>query len=389
MSRILLACAALLMSASAFAAALPVPQAPPLKAASYVLMSYRTGHVLAEKKPAEHRAPASTTKMMTAYIVFRELAAGRISLDTTFTISKKAWQQAGSRMFIEPGKQISVNDLLQGMLIPSGNDAAMALAEGVGGTESSFVSMMNSTAKRLGMKNTHYVDPAGLSPEDYVSAGDLAILARALTKKFPQYYHYFSQKDFTWNNIHQYNWNKLLWLDPDADGLKTGYTPKAGYCLVSSVKRGGERLIAVVMGVPGVTDGANTRSSNKANYHHLAKVNESLIDYGFRFFKTRKLYDAGKQLAKLRVWKGDAKYVEAGLAKPLYVTVARGEFDELDIKTHAKTTAPAPISKGQPLGTVTISYQGKELAKTPLVALETVAEGGLWSKIRDTVIGWF
>src|SRR5690625_3492392 len=257
---------------------------------------------------------------MTAYIVFRELAAGRISLVTKFSGSKKAWQQGGSRMFIEPGKQISVDNLLQGMLIPSGNDAAMALAEGVGGTESSFVSMMNSTAKRLGMTNTHYVDPAGLSPEDYVSAGDLAILARALIKNFPQYYHYFSQKDFTWNNIHQYNWNKLLWLDPDADGLKTGYTPKAGYCLVSSAKRGDQRLIAVVMGVPGVEDGNDTRSSNKANYHHLAKVNESLIDYGFRFFKTRKLYDAGKQLAKLRVWKGEEKYVEAGLAAPLYVT---------------------------------------------------------------------
>src|SRR5699024_9011318 len=242
MFRIPLACAALLMSVAAFAAALPVPQAPPLKAASYVLLSYRTGHVLAEKDPEEHRAPASTTKLMTAYIVLRELAAGRISLDTKFTVSKKAWQQGGSRMFIEPGKQISVDNLLQGMLIPSGNDAAMALAEGVGGTESGFVSMMNSTAKRLGMTNTHYVDPAGLSPEDYVSAGDLAILARALIKNFPQYYHYFSQKDFTWNNIHQYNWNKLLWLDPDADGLKTGYTPKAGYCLVSSVKRGDQRL---------------------------------------------------------------------------------------------------------------------------------------------------
>ncbi len=402
MPRYLLACAALFASAFAFAAplpvstpspkpvgALPMPAPPPLSAASYVLMSYRTGQVLAERDPHEHRAPASTTKMMTAYLVFQALAAGRISLDTKFTVSKKAWQEPGSRMFIEPGKQISVNDLLQGMLIPSGNDAAMALAQGVGGTEAAFVSMMNAEAKKLGMTDTLYADPAGLDPADHVSAHDLAILARALIRDFPQYYHYFSQKKFTWNKITQYNWNKLLWMDPDVDGLKTGYTDKAGYCLVASAKRGGARMIAVVMGVPGLYDGNATTRENMANYRHLAKVNESLLDYGFRFFATREIYAAGKPLAKIRVWKGGKKWVEAGLAKPLYVTAARSRLNHLNVKTQAKRTAPAPVTRGEPLGTVTVSSQGKILATAPLVALDGVPEGGLWAKIRDTILGWF
>ncbi|MDN5865404.1 MAG: D-alanyl-D-alanine carboxypeptidase [Gammaproteobacteria bacterium] len=389
MFRYLIATVALCAGTSAFAVTVPVPSPPPVKAASYVLMSYRTGTILAQKDPAEHRAPASTTKLMTAYLVFQELAAGRLDLDTTFTVSKKAWQQPGSRMFIEPGKEISVGNLLQGMLVPSGNDAAMALAEGVAGTEAGFVSMMNAVAKQLGMSNTHYVDPAGLSPKNHVSALDLAVLARALIHEFPQYYHYFAQKEFTWNDIHQYNWNKLLWLDPDADGLKTGFTPKAGYCLVASAKRGDERMIAVVMGVPAIADASESTRANLANYRHLAKVSESLLEYGFRFFRTEKLYDAGKQLAKLRVWKGGEKYVGAGLAEPLYVTVARGHFDDLDIKTHTKTPVPSPVTQGEALGTVTVSWQDKVLATAPLVALKSVPEGGVWATIRDTVLGWF
>lgn len=388
MLRLFAAWAALLASASAFAVTVPVPSAPPIEADSYVLMSYRTGNILAQKNPGEHRAPASTTKLMTAYIVFQELAAGRISLDSKFTVSKKAWKQGGSSMFIEPGKRISVDNLLQGMLVPSGNDAAMALAEGVAGTEAGFVSMMNAVAEQLGMDDTHYVDPSGLSPKNYVSAQDLAILARALIRDFPQYYHYFAQKEFTWNNIHQYNWNKLLWLDPTADGLKTGYIPKAGYCLVASAQRGGDRMIAVVMGVPAVADGGTARAT-MANYRHLAKVSESLLEYGFRFFRTEKLYDAGKQLAKLRVWKGGEKYVGAGLAEPLYVTVARGRLESLEIKTHTTTPVPSPVTKGEPLGTVTVSYQDEVVAKAPLVALRSVPGGGFWPTLRDTVLGWF
>jgi D-alanyl-D-alanine carboxypeptidase (penicillin-binding protein 5/6) len=393
MPRSLAALAAMFAVVPALAApaakSMPVPAPPPISAASYVLMSYQTGRVLTRRDLHEHRAPASTTKMMTAYIVFRALAAGRLKLDTKFTISKKAWKTPGSRMFIEPGKRISVDDLLQGMLIPSGNDAAMALAEGVAGTEASFVSMMNAEAKRLGMRDTHYADPDGLAPADHVSAHDLAILARALIRSFPQYYHYFSQKSFTWNHITQSNWNKLLFMDPEVDGLKTGYTDTAGYCLVASAKRGDQRMIAVVMGVPGIADGNDTPHNNMINYRHLAKVNESLLDYGFRFFQTKTIYPAGKSLATLRVWKGDAKYVKAGLAKPLVVTVASAHAKSLDVKTQAKKTAPAPVTRGQPLGKVTVTYQGKTVATAPLVALKAVPEGGLWAKIRDTVLGWF
>ncbi|MGH8274720.1 MAG: D-alanyl-D-alanine carboxypeptidase family protein [Gammaproteobacteria bacterium] len=393
MFRHFLVLAALFASVPALAAppsaSVPTPSPPAISAASYVLMSYRTGRVLAERAPHAKRAPASTTKMMTAYLVFQALAGGRIALDTKFTVSRKAWKEPGSRMFIEPGKQISVNDLLQGMLIPSGNDAAMALAEGVAGTESSFVSMMNAEAKALGMNDTHYADPAGLSPADHVSAHDLAVLARALIRDFPQYYHYFSQKQFTWNKITQNNWNKLLWMDQDVDGLKTGYTDQAGYCLVASAKRSDGRMIAVVMGVPGIADGNKSIRGNMANYRHLAKVNESLLDYGFRFFKTQKLYSAGKIFAKVRVWKGSAKYVAAGLAQPLYVTAASGYLDSLDVKKTLKTTVPAPVTRGAPLGTLSVLWQGKTLATAPIVALKAVPKGGLWAKIRDTVLGWF
>ncbi|MGH8224528.1 MAG: D-alanyl-D-alanine carboxypeptidase family protein [Gammaproteobacteria bacterium] len=380
---------ALSASATAFAATIPLPPPPPIQAAAYVLMDYQTGRILAEKNSAAHHAPASTTKMMTAYVVFQDLASGRITLDTKFTVSKKAWQQPGSRMFIKPRTEISVNDLLQGLLIPSGNDAAMALAEGVAGTEASFVNMMNADARALGMTNTHYADPAGLASEDYVSAADLAILARALIRDFPQYYHYFSQKEFTWNGIHQTNWNKLLWLDPNVDGLKTGYTDQAGYCLAASARRGDQRMIAVVMAVPGVADGNATTKGNMANYRHLAQVNESLLDYGFRFFQTHKLYDAGKVLAKLRVWKGAEKYVQAGLAAPLYVTVASGHFKDLKIETHTTDPVQAPVAATQKLGEVTVSYDGKTLAEAPLVASDAVPKGGFWAWLRDTVLGWF
>ncbi|HEX5314126.1 MAG TPA: D-alanyl-D-alanine carboxypeptidase family protein [Gammaproteobacteria bacterium] len=366
-------------------AAVPVPPPPPLSAASYVLMDYRTGQILAARDADAHRAPASTTKLMTAYVVFQDLAAGHIRLDTPFTVSENAWREIGSRMFIKLGSQVSVNELLQGMLIPSGNDAAMALAEGVAGTEAGFVNMMNADAKKLGLANTHYEDPAGLAGDgQYTSAGDLARLARRIIRDYPQYYHYFGQKDFTWNKIHQTNWNKLLWLDSDADGLKTGYTSDAGYCLVASVKRGNRRMIAVVMGVPGVS-----KTDNMANYRHLAKVTESLVDYGFRFFQTRKMEDAGKALAKIRVWKGEDKYVEAGLAAPLYVTAALGEFPDMKISTHVDANVKAPVAAKQTVGELTVSADGKTVARAPLVALKPVAKGGIWAWIRDTVLGWF
>ncbi len=374
-----------ILTAFAAAAAVPVPPPPSIDAASYVLMDYQTGRILASKNPDEHRAPASTTKLMTAYVVFQDLAAGRIKLGTKFGVSKKAWEQIGSRMFLKPGSRVSINDLLQGMLIPSGNDAAMALAQGVAGTEAGFVNMMNADAKALGLKNTLYGGPAGLSSKNYTSAGDLARLSRAIIREFPQYYHYFSEKEFTWNGIQQYNWNKLLWLDPTVDGLKTGYIDHAGYCLAASAKRGNQRLIAVVMGVPGVS-----KTEDMANYRHLAQVTESLLDYGFRFFETHKLYTAGQALAQARVWKGAEKFVSVGVDRPVYVTAAAGHFKALKIETHVADRVPAPLKQGQKVGEVVISSpDGSVLTRTPLVALKPVAEGGLWAKIRDTVLGWF
>lgn len=384
MRRFSLFFSALLISTSALAA-VPVPSAPPVSAASYVLMDFQTGRILASKNATTRRAPASTTKLMTAYVVFQDLASGQLTLDTKLRVNKKAWKQIGSRMFLKLGSRVSVNNLLQGMLIPSGNDAAMTLAEGVGGTEAAFVNMMNADAKSLGLTDTHYYDPTGLDNRDRTSARDLAKLSRAIIRQFPQYYHYFSQKEFTWNKIHQYNWNKLLWLNPSADGLKTGYTGDAGYCLASSAKQGGQRMIAVVMGVPGIS-----KTHEMENYRHLAQVSESLLDYGFRFYATHQLYPADKVLGQVRVWKGAKKYVSVVPAKPLYVTAARGHFSTLKINTKIKSKEPAPVKAGQVLGKVTVTdSQGKLIAQVPLVAKAAVAEGGFWDRLRDTILGWF
>lgn len=372
------------VAGTAMAATVPLPPAPPLDAASYVLMDAQTGRILAEKDPDSHRAPASTTKLMTAYVVFQDLASGRITLATKFPVSKNAWQQIGSRMFLKLGSRVSVENLLQGMLVPSGNDAAVALAEGVAGTEAGFVNMMNADARSLGLSNSHFDGPAGLAAGNYSSARDLAVLSRAIIRNFPQYYHFFAEKEFSWNGIKQANWNKLLWLDPSADGLKTGYIDDAGYCLAASAKRGDQRLIAVVMGVSGVST-----TDTMANYQHLAQVTESLLDYGFRFFQTRKLYDKGASLAQVRVWKGADKYVPAGLGAPLYVTVATGRFKDLKIETHVEDRAPAPLKAGAPVGQLTVSYAGKTLAQAPIVTLKAVPKGGVWAWIRDTVLGWF
>ncbi len=383
MPRFLLACIALVAAAPAFAA-VPLPPAPAVDAASYVLLDAQSGQVLAQKDPDARRAPASTTKLMTAYVVFQDLAAGHIKLDTQFTVSKKAWQQIGSRMFLKPGSQVSVDELLQGMLVPSGNDAAMALAQGVAGTEAGFVTMMNADARALGMRNTHYANPTGL-PDDglYTSAADLATLSRALIRDYPQYYHYLGQKELTWNHITQPNWNKLLWLDPSADGLKTGYTEDAGYCLAASAQRKGQRMIAVVMNVP-----QKSKTDNMANYQHLAQVSESLLDYGMRFFGTRKLYDGDARLGEARVWKGGRELVAVGPAQPLYVTAPVGELPGVKVETHLQARVPAPVAKGETVGEVTASYGGQTLVAAPLVALRAVPAGGVWPKIRDTVLGW-
>ncbi|APZ44114.1 D-alanyl-D-alanine carboxypeptidase family protein [Acidihalobacter ferrooxydans] len=370
-------------AATAPALPVPVPQMPPLAAKSYVLMDYQTGQILVEKNPNEHMAPASTTKLMTAYIVFQELKAGRIKLDTKFRVSEKAWRQGGSRMFLKLGSEVSVNDLLQGLLVPSGNDAAMTLAQGIAGTSAAFVSLMNSYAKHLGMNNTHYTDPTGLpSPGLHVSALDLAKLARAIITQFPQYYHYFSEKEFTWNNIRQYNYNKLLWRDPTADGLKTGYTKEAGYCLVGSAKRGDTRMIAVIMGAN------QPNASSEANYLNLARLDDALLNYGFRFYSTHKLYTGGQKLKDVRVWNGAKEHIGLGLAQALYVTVPTGQYSRLKAEMNLPSRLQAPLTKGQPVGEVVVKLGNKVLAKQPLVALQDDPRGNLWQRVRDTVMQW-
>ncbi len=368
---------ALLLSAStAFAVPSLIPDPPAVDVHGYYLLDYNSGNVLAEKNGDEHMEPASLTKLMTAYVVFSELRAGQIHLNDLVRISKKAWRTGGSRMFIEVGKQVSVEQLLQGMLIDSGNDAAVALSEYVAGSEDTFVALMNEHARALGMNNTHYSDATGLPIADhYTTPHDLAILARALIRDFPEYYHWDAVKEYTYDGISQHNRNLLLWRDSSVDGLKTGHTESAGYCLVASAKRDGMRLISVVMGAK--TD--NGRASES----------EKLLNYGFRFYETHKLYDAAQSLKAMRIWKGADDTVDLGIAKPLYITVPRGQYNKLSASMTIDGTIVAPTQKGQRLGTVNVKLGDQTVAQRPLIALETVPQGSLWQRMLDDVRLWF
>ncbi len=368
---------ALLLSAStAFAVPSLIPDPPALDSHGYYLLDYHSGDVLAQKNGNEHMEPASLTKLMTAYVVFSELRAGQIHLNDKVRVSKKAWRTGGSRMFIEVGSEVSVGQLLQGMLIDSGNDAATALAEYVAGSEDTFVALMNEHAQALGLTNTHYSDATGLPiPDHYTSPHDLAILARALIHDFPEYYHWDAVKQFTYDGITQNNRNLLLWRDSSVDGLKTGHTESAGYCLVASAKRDGMRLISVVMGAK--TD--NGRASE----------NESLLNYGFRFYETHKLYAAAQPLKAMRIWKGADDTVDLGIAKPLYITVPRGQYNKLSASMTIDGSIIAPTQKGQRLGTVNVKLGDQTVAQRPLIALETVPQGSLWQRMMDDVRLWF
>lgn len=366
--------AAILSLASVAAhASFPIPAPPALNAHSYILEDARSGHILVDQNADKHVEPASITKLMTAYVVFHALKAGTIHLDDQVLISKKAWQMPGSRMFIEVGHKVTVKKLLQGMIVQSGNDATVALAEHVAGSESSFVDLMNQYAKRLGMKESHFMDASGLPhPSHYMSAHDIAILARAIITEFPDEYHWFSEKDFTWNNIHQNNRNLLLWRDPSVDGLKTGHTESAGYCLVASAKRGDMRLISVVMGTPS--------EDARATY------SESLLNYGFNFYEGHNLYTAGKELTTARVWKGEIDAVPVGLKSDLYVTIPRGSYKELSAKMALQATVMAPLTTDSKVGMVKVSLEGKLVAEEPLYPLQPVARGGIWRRMVDSIM---
>ncbi|MEM7280187.1 MAG: D-alanyl-D-alanine carboxypeptidase family protein [Pseudomonadota bacterium] len=355
---------------------MPIPSPPSLNSKGYLLIDHKTGFVLAGNRADEVLEPASITKLMTAYVVFKELANGNIQLSDQVTISEKAWRTPGSRMFVEVGKQVPVELLLQGMIIQSGNDASVALAEHIAGSEQTFAAMMNQYAHSLGMIQSQYVNSTGLpDSEHYTTASDIARLAAAIIDEFPQYYQWYSQKSFKYNDIEQHNRNRLLWRDGSVDGLKTGYTENAGYCLVSSAKRGDMRLISVVLGAP------NEKSRTDSS--------QALMNYGFRFFETYRLYEAGKQIESAKVWKGESDNASIGLKQDLYVTVPRGQYEKLNLSMDISTALVAPVTTEQTLGNMRVSMNGEVVAQAPLFALKPVPSGGLLRRMTDEVRLWF
>ena len=363
----------LLWVSSAVAVVTPNPTAPTVAAKSYILQDFASGRVLAEQNSDQRLPPASITKLMTAYVVAHELKAGNITLADDVLISEKAWRMVGSRSFIEVNTKVSVEALLRGMIIQSGNDAAVALAEHIAGSEETFAQMMNQYAQQLGMINTNYRNATGLpDPDHYTTARDIATLSAAIIGEFPEEYKWYSEKQYTYNGITQHNRNKLLWRDSSVDGLKTGHTEEAGYCLAASAVRNDMRLISVVLG---------TRSENAR-----AQETQKLLNFGFRFFESHELYKAGQEVTKTKVWKGQQKQLKLGLASTLSVTVPRGKYKELVATTSLNTPIVAPIAQGTVLGEVQISLGDELIATQPLVAIQTVEQGSWFRRIIDTIL---
>ncbi len=349
------------------------PAPPKIAASSFILMDYNTGKILAENNADIKLAPASLTKIVSVYVAFREIANGHLKLDDLATVSQNAWQTGGSRMFLEVNNKVSIEDLIKGIVIQSGNDAAVTLAEHIAGSESTFAEMMNQQAARLGMLNSHFEDSNGLPAENhYTSARDLAIVTKAIIDEFPDYYRWFSQKEFTYNKITQHNRNQLLERDETVDGVKTGFTDDAGYCLVASAVRENMRLISVVMG----TSSANAR----------ANENQNLLNYGFRFFEGHKLYEAKKQLAEARVWKGAIQNVPLGLARDLNVTIPRRHYADLKAELIVDKKVTAPIAEGTKLGTVKVTLKNDVVATADLIALKSVEQGNIFQRLYDNIL---
>ena len=366
----------LVISPALYGQEVPIPAPPQLGVKSYILIDHATGDIVAESNPDEILDPASLTKLMTAYTVFKALKDELISLNDQVRVSEKAWGTEGSRTFIQVGTTVSVEDLLQGMIVQSGNDASVALAEHVAGTEETFADLMNFYADRLGMESSSFRNSTGLPDSDhYMTARDAAVIARAIISEFPEYYAWYSQREFTYNDIEQYNRNLLLWRDSSVDGLKTGYTDAAGYCLVTSAERSGMRLVSVVMG----SHSAEARANDS----------QALLNYGFRFFETYKLYSGGDEVTTARVWKGETDSVALGVAEDYFLTIPKGRYDSLMADTTIDPDLEAPIEAGNLLGSVRVSINDEELVELPLVALAGVAEAGLWQRIKDEVRLWF
>lgn len=354
----------------------PVPAAPQIGAESYLLMDFNSGRVLVEQNADMRVEPASITKMMTAYVIFGELREGKITLEEAVNVSETAWRTGGSRMFIEPGMEVTVEDLLRGMVIQSGNDSSVALAEHVAGTEAAFASLMNHFAEQLGMDGTHFMNSTGLpDPEHYTTARDVAALSLATIRDFPDFYAWYSEKEFTFNGIRQHNRNTLLWRDPAIDGLKTGHTESAGYCLAASAKRDGMRLISAVMG-----------STSEAS---RASESQTLLSYGFRFFETVQLYQAGQELARARVWKGVADEVELGIGEELFVTIPRGRYDDLEARVQMQPQLTAPLEQGAVVGQIAVTLDGEAISERDLLTLAPVEQAGFFGSTWDGLRLWF
>jgi D-alanyl-D-alanine carboxypeptidase (penicillin-binding protein 5/6) len=353
------------------APAVVAPAVPPrLGFKSHYLVDFTTDEVLSASGADTELPPASLTKLMTAYIVFGALQQGRIRLDDRARVSEKAWRMGGTRMFIEVNSEVGIEDLLRGLLIQSGNDAAVALAEHVSGSIDAFVGEMNAAAKELGMAHTAFRNPHGLPARGhYTTARDLAVLARAIIDEFPDFYSLYAEREFSYNGIAQNNRNALLWRDSSVDGLKTGYTESAGYCLVTSAQRDGMRLIAVVLGAP------SARSRNDGA--------QKLLEYGFANFETHKLYSAGQEIDNARVWGGENEYARLGLTEDIYVTIPRGGYSKLAASMDVLAELAAPLVRGTTVGEVKISFDGAPVAKSPLVVLTNVLDGGVWARMRD------
>jgi D-alanyl-D-alanine carboxypeptidase (penicillin-binding protein 5/6) len=359
-------------------AAVPTPPAPDLDAGSYILIDSQSGNVIAQKNADERMEPASLTKLLTTYVIFAALKDGRLKLNDQVTISEDAWRTGGSRTFVKVGSQVPVIDLMKGMIVQSGNDATVALAERVGGTRDGFVQLMNQYAQRLGMKSSHFTDVDGLpDPQHYTTARDLATVANALVRDFPEYYYIFGLKDFTWNHIKQPNRNGLLWSDTSVDGLKTGHTDEAGYCLIASAKRNGTRLVSVVLKAP--------------KWHSREADSEALLNYGFNFFQTEKIATARAPVLKPRVYESASGYAAVGALADLYVTLPRGQAAR--VSTNAAITKPrliAPLAAGSVVGELTVTDgNGQVIGHEPLVTLEAVPAGGLLTRAMDGMRLWF
>lgn len=360
---------------SSAATALSPPQPPELALDSYALLDFHSGQLIAGKDADKPVEPASLTKIMTTYVAFDELRTGRIKMEDQVVISERAWRSQGSRSFIEVGKRVKLEDLLHGSIVQSGNDASIAIAEHIAGDEGVFAQLMNKHAQRLGMKNTFFTNATGLpDPQLRSSARDMALLSQALIRDFPELYPWFKEREFVWNGIRQQNRNMLLDLDPSADGIKTGHTEAAGYCLAASAQRDGRRLIAVVMGSKGTGE--------------RARAAKALLDFGYRFYETATLLGAARPAATVRVWKGAELQVPVGVMQPVSLSLPRGAGDDVEIRHQLRGTLVAPLKAGQVVGTLSLVHEGKTLREAPLVALKDVAEGSLWQRLTDGARLW-